>query len=137
MWFGDFGRNCPELENAGACFAQHLADLFAECGLEHNAALPHLFRDFRTGVTAETHMDDFYCTGPQEEALAFVMPMKQKLRSKATDVCYDGRFQHMKRNRLRLPDFAASALAVCLTTLQVYTAVAATAIVGMLWTRSK
>jgi hypothetical protein len=32
-------KKLPGTRDAGACFTQHLADLFAECGLERNAAL--------------------------------------------------------------------------------------------------
>ena len=64
-------KQLPGTREAGATFTQHLATLFLDKGLERNEALPHIFKDFKAGVTVEAHIDDFYGTGPPEHAVTF------------------------------------------------------------------
>ena len=99
---------CRQLPGSRAAGKQWIAycsgKLTQDCGLERYEPLPQFFRqpseDSR--LVLELHMDDFHGVGKRSEVLAFLGNVRGVLKLKASDAIMSGRYEHLKRTRVKM-----------------------------------
>ena len=64
--------------------------------------MPQIFFHRERNTSIEVHMDDFHGEGPNDAVTATIARLREVFDLKATDVVRQGRYSHLKRDRLRL-----------------------------------
>jgi len=77
-------------------------ETFESMGLERYEAIPCFYRYPASRIGVEVHMDDFHGTGRMSEATWFLGGVSDKLVLKKSEPILQGRYAHLKRNRVKL-----------------------------------
>ena len=97
-------RMLPGQRVAGAGWVATAAKKLTAQGFERNPACPQFFYRERDKALLEVHMDDFHGCVPPEGGEAVLSELREMFDLKAGDAVMHGRYQHLKREMLRLED---------------------------------
>ena len=97
-------KQLPGRRKAGRLWIDHCATQFTEeCGLERYDPLPQFFKGpSGTRLLVELHMDDFHGVARKSEAEWFLDKARVVLKLKASDAIISGRYEHLKRTRIKM-----------------------------------
>ena len=94
-------KQLPGRRAAGARWLAFAVAKLSECGLERNDAVPSSSRMPGARVCAELHMDDLHGCGRQSEVDKLLPMIRARLRLKGSGAIETGRYDHLKRGRVR------------------------------------
>ena len=94
-------RMLPGQRAAAAGWVAKAAKTLANEGFERCALQPQFFLHRVDKVLIEVHVDDFHGTGPPQASSKCITRLRELLDLKASDIIVQGRYSHLKRDRLR------------------------------------
>eukprot|EP00971_Amphidinium_carterae_P104206 2063755-Amphidinium_carterae.1 len=94
-------KQLPGQRAAGVNWTEFAAEQMSRVGMERNDALPHFFRIPGERLALEIHMDDIHGVGKRSEVERLLPRLRKVLKLKASDAIVIGKYEHLKRTRLR------------------------------------
>ena len=91
----------PGQRVGGRGWVDYASDRLCKERFERCEALPQFFRRPEDGIVIEVHMDDFHGTGEALAAEGCLAQLRGIFDLKATEVFCEGRYAHLRRDRLR------------------------------------
>ncbi|CAK0790198.1 unnamed protein product, partial [Prorocentrum cordatum] len=92
----------PGQRVAGAGWVDKAAKTLKGEGFDRSECQPQFYYHREKKILIEVHMDDFHGEGPISSLEGIIKRLREVFDLKATDVIRQGRYSHLKRDRLRL-----------------------------------
>ena len=99
LWY--LRKTLPGQRTGGAAWIATARGRLENRGYERNAASPQFYLHRERRVVIELHVDDVHGVGPRAAAAGELEALRETFDLKATDVISEGRYAHLKRERLK------------------------------------
>jgi hypothetical protein len=97
-------KQLPGQRAAGNRFLRMVAERLGKLGWVQCPEFPNYYKVPETRLVLDTHMDDWHGVGRASEWAKHLPLLREAFRLKATEAFVRGRYEHLKRPRLKGPD---------------------------------